>query len=141
MRRWLGNKATSFEGYNKGKKMHAEFIALLIQTRDQLDSIYSGELKNDVKLYQKELIFAELRKRYEVLKARWGDNRYDAWFGHNLNNARLATVGTYYDLVPAFQSILAEVEGDLGRFYSRVEQLSQLNKRERNKLLLAYSNQ
>jgi predicted aminopeptidase len=40
-------------------------------------------------------------------------------------------VATYYDLVPAFQQLLQENNGDLERFYKQVRSLSKLPKDER----------
>ena len=72
------------------------------------------------------------------LKASWGGfGGYDRWFGENLNNATLASVALYTDLVPAFQALLAREGGDLPRFYAVVKQLARLPKDERDARLHA----
>jgi len=48
-----------------------------------------------------------------------------------VNNARLNSVATYYDLVPAFERLLSACGGNLERFYQAVKGLSKLPKPER----------
>lgn len=141
VRRWLARNTTAgeFDKYLLDKKRHTEFITLLLQTREQLDAIYHGELGKEIKLHQKQLIFSELRKRYEKLKRKWQDNRYDNWFRHELNNARLVTVGTYHDYVPAFQLIMKQANGNLDRFYAKARELADMDRPERKKAMLSYT--
>ena len=49
-----------------------------------------------------------------------------------LNNARLASVATYYDCVPGFRRLLEEQDGDLPRFYAAVRELAQLPRAARH---------
>jgi predicted aminopeptidase len=44
-------------------------------------------------------------------------------------------VATYYTLVPAFEKLLTENDGNLEKFYAAVERLGKLDKAERRKLL------
>ena len=69
---------------------------------------------------------------YENLKERWnGYDGYDNWMKRGLNNARLSSMGTYYDLVPAFQVLLLQAGNDLQRFYGEVNKLGALPEKER----------
>jgi len=45
---------------------------------------------------------------------------YDQWISDGLNNAHLASVGTYFDCVPGFQRLLAANGGSLPAFYAAV---------------------
>jgi predicted aminopeptidase len=47
------------------------------------------------------------------------------------NNARLASLATYYDCVPGFQRVLAEEQHDLPRFYTAVRELAKLTREQR----------
>lgn len=140
VRRWLAERKASpgeFRHYEILKQRHADFISLLQKTRGQLDMLYQGELKKDIKLYQKTLIFSEMRRNYESLKKTWNDdNRYDNWFKSELNNARLVTVGTYHDYVPGFQAILKQHNNDLATFFKEAEELAELDAETRRKKLL-----
>ncbi|MGA9477766.1 MAG: aminopeptidase, partial [Desulfobacterales bacterium] len=62
---------------------------------------------------------------------------YDNWFDPPLNNAKLNSVGAYYDLVPAFTQLLASQDGSLGAFYAQCRILAKLPKSERNRRLLS----
>ena len=76
--------------------------------------------------------FEALRAEYAVLRQQWGGHDgYDAWFAQDLNNAHLASVGLYHQYVPAFQKMLADVQGDLPGFYRLVRTLSKLPAVER----------
>ena len=48
-----------------------------------------------------------------------------------LNNARLASMGTYYDLVPAFQELLRQVNYDMAAFYSEAKVIGALPDEDR----------
>ena len=56
---------------------------------------------------------------------------YDRWFGQEINNATLASVGIYTELVAAFEALLARNGGDLPLFYGEVKRLAALPKDDR----------
>jgi predicted aminopeptidase len=62
----------------------------------------------------------------------WGGYRgFDRWFAQDLNNAKLALVATYNELVPRFGRLLAELNGDMSAFHERVAQLAALDAQQR----------
>jgi predicted aminopeptidase len=70
--------------------------------------------------------FAQLRHRSEHYTP------YAPWFATRLNNAKLNSVATYYDLVPAFDRLLATHRGKLEPFYESVRELTRLSEEERH---------
>ena len=62
---------------------------------------------------------------------------YAGFFDDGLNNARLASIATYYDLVPAFEQLLRDQAGDLKRFYAAAQALGQQTPEERAAALAA----
>jgi predicted aminopeptidase len=52
-----------------------------------------------------------------------------------MNNAFLASVASYSELVPAFRALLAQKKGDLTAFYQAVKDLAKVEKAERDKRL------
>jgi predicted aminopeptidase len=58
-------------------------------------------------------------------------------FAHGVNNALLASVASYSELVPAFRALLAQKQGDLPVFYAAVRELSKLDGPEREARLAA----
>ncbi|MBE9515506.1 MAG: aminopeptidase [Proteobacteria bacterium] len=141
VRRWLeqANNLDGFKKYQLRKQRQAQFIRLVMGTRDELAALYSSDKPDAEKIKHKPLIFSSMRQRYAELKKQWNDNSYDGWFKRALNNARIATIGTYHDHVPAFQTMLAEAKGDMAVFYADVEKLSRHDKKQRDKILAAKS--
>jgi predicted aminopeptidase len=84
-------------------------------------------------------VFASLQAAYRRLRdERWGGFAgYDRFFAQDLNNAHLAAVGAYNDLVPAFEALLAREGGDLPRFYAAVRALGAEAKPQRDRQLAA----
>jgi predicted aminopeptidase len=94
--------------------------------------LYRRPLAEDEMRAAKRNLVAETGEHYTQLKNSGQlDGRFDGWMSRGLNNARLASVATYQDLVPGFQAILQECHGKLGCFYTEVAKLSKLPKPER----------
>src|SRR5205823_4848308 len=49
---------------------------------------------------------------------------YEEWIAAGLNNARLASVSTYFDCLPGFTRLLGESGNDLTRFYAAARELA-----------------
>ena len=95
--------------------------------REELKSLYTSGVAVDVMRSRKASVFAQL---VEALKAI--DQRYSVKSGivedleGQPNNARLASLATYYDCVPGFERILADNDHDLPRFYAAARELAKL---------------
>src|SRR5437763_13564492 len=57
---------------------------------------------------------------------------YEDCIAAGLNNARLASVSTYYGCLAGFRRVLAESGNGLARFYAAVRELSRLPRTERH---------
>jgi predicted aminopeptidase len=53
------------------------------------------------------------------------------------NNARLASLATYYECVPGFRRVLAEQQHDLPRFYAAVKELAKLPREDGTRSMCA----
>lgn len=150
LRRWLAQEDVRGDPaqkalYQHAQRMRADFQGLVLDTRQRLEALYASALTPDDKRREKALIFARLRHDYEALKAgSWqgfaGDDQRkspwdDRWFGQEINNATLASVGLYHQLVPAFEALLIRHNRDLPRFYAAVKQLAALPKEARREHL------
>ena len=111
--------------YQRRLVVRAQFLRLLNQTREQLQTLYQNAEADEYKAEQKQQLFLELRQSYEELKQQqWqGIGWYDGWFKQPVNNARLVAIGTYRDLVPAFTKLLAACGQDFERFYQAAPRL------------------
>ncbi|MDM8561112.1 aminopeptidase [Candidatus Parabeggiatoa sp. HSG14] len=137
--RWLTRYGTSHDiaEYQQSQQRQAEFIELVLTTRNHLQHIYQQNESPKQKQAAKILAFDTLRTHYTELKKRWnGYAGYDHWFSQDLNNAKLLSVVTYQDLVPAFQILLSQQDGDLLAFYKKIEQLGKLPIEQRHKILM-----
>jgi len=131
VRRWLarhGDEAGR-AAYATMRARRAEFVRLVLDYRARLEALYREPLTDEAKRAGKARLLGEMEADYRALKAqRWGGwGGYDRWFGQGVNNAQLASVATYEELVPAFRALLAREDGDMGRFYAEVRRLAQLD--------------
>lgn len=142
--RWLARPGQEQEREREriGRERRQAFTALLLRYRERLDRLYRSTIPDEDKRLDKLKLFAELRADYAALRTRWGgDDRYDRWMSTDLNNAKLAAVGTYHRYAAAFRTLLARRNGDLEKFYEDVRALAELSKDKRearlNQLLTA----
>jgi len=142
LRRWLIAEGDSARAdmlvaqASLDKQRRAEFVDLVQSIVPDLQSLYASHLDIEAMRTEKARLFDELRDRYEVLKKGWnGDDAYDGWFASDINNAKINTVGTYFNRVPAFDAILAETNHDLPAFYQRVKSLSEQPETQRRQTL------
>ncbi|HTO49457.1 MAG TPA: aminopeptidase [Burkholderiales bacterium] len=140
LRRWLEKNAAAAEreAYAASRARRAEFVRLVLRYRERAARLYGEPLSDDAKRAGKAKLFAELDADYRELKTNgWnGFAGYDRFFV-GLNNAHLASVATYEELVPAFHALLAREGGDLPKFYAAVKELARLDKPERDRALAA----
>ncbi|MET0680944.1 MAG: aminopeptidase, partial [Burkholderiales bacterium] len=140
VRRWLAKNATAAErdAYAASRARRDEFVRLVLGYRERAAKLYREPLADDAKRAGKAQLFAALGIDYGELKAKqWGGFAgYDRFFA-GVNNAHLASVATYEELVPAFRALLARENDDLPRFYAAVKELARLGKAERDRQLAA----
>jgi predicted aminopeptidase len=138
IRRWLvhNNATAEYEEYRMRRKRQTIFNMLVLNHRARLETLFDTDLSNTVKRAAKARIFDDLRAQFVLLKnSRAEFIRYERWFSKPLNNARLATVSVYTQLLPGFQSLLALQDGDMARFFDAVKDISKLPKEERTRIL------
>jgi len=135
MRRWLaqsGDKA-ALDRYLIDKARHTEFVELLLKFRARLETLYALPMPEEQRRADKARYYEVLRAEYAHLRTQWGEyDGYDGWFTPDLNNAHLASVGLYHQHVPAFQTLLTGVHGDLPEFYRLARRISRLPKEARS---------
>ncbi|HKS35641.1 MAG TPA: aminopeptidase [Verrucomicrobiae bacterium] len=160
VRRWLGARGhrAALEDYELDLRRKEQFVVLVSKARDELATLYAGlpavrtvvpakgaerlatrmdrggeSMDVEARRTAKRKIIDGLRRDYERLKAEWGGyDGYDGWFRLPINNAQVNDVDTYYAFVPAFQALLKQCDGDLGRFYKEVSDLAKTGKEERH---------
>ncbi len=134
VRRWLESQGApeKFAHYRAAEERRREFVALILRYRAMLEHVYRSDLGREEKLAAKARIFRDLRRDYQTLKRGWyGYTGYDHWFAHDLNNAKIVSIGTYHRYVGAFRTLLARKHDDLGAFYRAAQALARLPAAER----------
>jgi predicted aminopeptidase len=141
VRRWLARYGDEKQhaAFERTQRIRAGFVRLVRKYRGDLDALYKTPLAPDAMRARKEEILRALDQEYETIKRQdWGGFAgFDAWFARKPNNAQLASVAIYTQMVPAFQALLKREGGDLARFYAAVKELAALPKEERNARLFA----
>ena len=138
MRRWLAIRATpeqraAFEGQLERKTAVA---GLIRDYRKKFHSLYDAAGSSKDQRQAKAGLLDALRRDYGELKIAWGGHAgYDKFFAEDLNNAKLASLSLYSELVPAFEALLLLEDHDLPRFYRRVATLAALDKEARSSAL------
>jgi len=114
----------------------ADFRALAARARQALDAVYRSASSDADKRAAKAEVLARLRAEHAALKAGpWhGYAGYDGWF-ERANNASLAVLGAYDELVPAFERLFERSGGDFERFYAEVRRLAALPAAQRRAAL------
>ncbi len=119
-----------FVQYQTRRALSNAFTQFVLVWRDRIAAEYlrQREAPQDERLATKDALFAAMKAEYAA--SEWAGS-FDGFFA-DLNNARLLSIGAYYDQVPAFRQLLSEQAGDLVKFYEAVEHLAQLSSEARS---------
>jgi predicted aminopeptidase len=127
LRRWFQSR-NNFDEYRRYEALvrdRREMVALVAGFRDRLQQMYQSRLSDTVKRRQKAELFQELRQEFESRRGeRNALDAFSGWFKGPLNNAKLVSLATYHDYVPAFQQLLENKRNDLDRFYRQCRELA-----------------
>lgn len=136
LERWFSDRPEIRSAVLEDDRREAEFNALLKTYRGKLEQAFERDTDAATKRADKAQLLEELVDDYNILKASWGGyDAYDTWIKTDLNNAKIASIATYNDYVPAFRSILASVDYDLAKFYPIVEKLKSWTPEQRARCL------
>jgi predicted aminopeptidase len=114
------------------------FLSLTGEARSDLRALYQSARTSDTKRIMKHSRFTALRASYRLRSSDWPTPKaYSHFFDDQLNNARLAAVATYHELVPGFDALLSHANGNLVMFYQRARELSQRPREARHARLRA----
>ena len=134
MRRWLASHGDAGQraAFEAQRQRKAAFAGLMRDFRKKFHALYETDRSAADQRQAKADLFEALRQDYAGLKAGWGGYAgYDRFVAEDLNNAKLASLALYSELVPAFERLLEIEDRDLPRFYQRVVALSALGKEAR----------
>lgn len=139
VRLWLENArhAAALEKWNAKQRAREEFVALARETRARLKELYTKDMPADAMRRAKDSVIAGLQEEITALRQRWNAPKaFASWSNEPVNNARLNTVSTYHDLVPAFLGLLARCDHDFTAFHAAVKRIGKLPEEERPAALI-----
>lgn len=142
VRLWLESRHddAALRRWNAKHASREEFISLVKRTRAELKELYARDLTPAATRTAKQRVLDELQARLAALRARWNAPKaYASWSTKPVNNARLNTVSTYHDLVPAFLTLLERCDHDFPAFHAAVKKLGKLPKQERQSALTTFT--
>jgi len=128
VRRWLEaegqaeGRSGQLAAFRAAQARQREFASRVSETRERLAAVYRMDLPREAMLGQKRGELERLRAAYP--------NAIPA----DANNAFLASIAVYTELVPGFERLLAE-SGSLESFYRRVRELAATERSRRDPLL------
>jgi len=129
LERWLAHQhvAARMQAYREAQQREQELVSLLAATRTRLEQLYASGLPRNEMVLKKSEVFTQLTSDIRGLERRSGVKvpLYDEWIAQGLNNARLASVATYFECVPGFKRLLHEQGDDLPRFYAAARELAE----------------
>ena len=141
IRRWLrrGNDGEKIIAAEANILRQQQFVELVTDYRDRFGSLYKSDLLDEEKREGKAQLQEDLRQSYRDLKRDWnGYDGYDNWFSQSLNNAQLATVSSYNELVPYFNDLLIQSDNNLDLFFEKVRSVANLDRSDREERLQDY---
>ena len=124
--RWLRlNQPQQLSGYRMQLQWRAMFESLLDRGRAELSRIYASDLQASQMRQARDTVFRGMVESYqELLKTRGlQKGPYDYWFEKPINNARLAALASYRELMPFFNELLLECDDDFARFFAAAKTL------------------
>jgi len=132
--RWLTSRgrAEELQRHLARRERQAEGMRVVSRYREQLAALYGSDAVPEEMRRRKAEVFAALVAELNALDKRYGVKSALAdELAVEPNNARLASLATYYECVPGFRRVLAEQQHDLPRFYAAVKELAKLPREQR----------
>jgi predicted aminopeptidase len=136
LERWLAQQGATarMQAFRDEQERERALVSLLAASRARLEQLYAAPLPRDEMVVKKAEVFAQLTGDIRALERHQGVTYplYEEWIAAGLNNARLASVATYFECVPGFMRLLHEQDDDLPRFYAAARKLAEQPRSERH---------
>lgn len=131
IRQWHQHQGSvqAHDGMSTALEARKRFTDFVLMYRERFRQLYAAGHSDADELAQlKQQLFEQMRSDWMSTA---DAASYAGWFAGELNNARLATVGAYFDWVPAFEQLYENSGSNFARFYTAAEALSKLPAPER----------
>lgn len=134
VRRWFQQRGNpeEWQRFLEHQAQGEKFQNYLQKIHNQLETLYHQDLPTEQMRTEKHRLISRAIADFDELKSSGQlDHHFDQWMSRGLNNARLAGIATYRELIPGFQHLLQQCQGDFSCFYTQVKKLGKLSKTER----------
>jgi predicted aminopeptidase len=136
VRAWLRAKGDheALARYEARLRQASRLLGLLKETRAELKKLYAtrGAVGDENVRREKASMLDAVQERYLAVRQEGRPSGpHSKWLGEKLNNARLAAVATYHDLVPDFERLFREQGEDWEAFHRAVAAMKPLSAAER----------
>jgi predicted aminopeptidase len=139
VRQWLADvrRHRDLAAYETSLASQRQFVGFVLAFKRSLDALYTSTAlqPEQVRREQKQKMQREFARRLDALPGLRERKGMRKWFSEPVNNARLNTVSTYHQLVPAFEKIFNRCHGDFAAYFSEVRKLKSMTQPERRKFL------
>ncbi|MBI2993455.1 MAG: aminopeptidase [Gammaproteobacteria bacterium] len=137
VKQWLSSRpGVEAEKFHAEQAREEAFFKLIIAGKRELEGIYRSDIHAADKRALKLSMASELRNRYLQLSRGWeAPGAYLDWFANGINNARLAAVSTYRELVPDLLRRFTATGENLETFYALAENLKDCSAAARRRWL------
>lgn len=137
--RWFRQQGDSaqWQRFQQSQRQQNLFHNFLSSTRQQLKNLYQQDLPvASLRTAKQEIIGNALERYHRLRRSGQLDARFENWMQRGLNNARLSGIATYRKLLPGFQALLQQTEGNLELYFRRVRELAEWPIEQRHNHLL-----
>ncbi|MFT4650842.1 MAG: putative aminopeptidase [Flavobacteriales bacterium] len=138
---WLQSRQRSDEikQFRESNLYSQAIVALIEQTKAELDTLYETEKSTASKRQQKQIILDAAIEGHTTLARSYNKKGgYTRWFSSGLNNAKLAAVSAYNTHVLAFMNMMDAQQGNFESFFAYVGTIAELPKLQRDLCLDAW---
>jgi len=134
VRRWFQQRGNpeEWQKFLERQTQGKIFQNYLQKIHNQLETLYHQDLPTEQMRTEKHRLISRVIADFDELKSAGQlDHHFDQCMSRGLNNARLAGTATYRELIPGFQNLLQQCQGDFSCFYTQVKKLGKLSRTER----------
>jgi len=124
---WLTDldSIVTLEEFRADAARHDKTVSLIRDTRLALAGLYARAITQVDMRLQKKILLDELVEDYRRLRKKSLVSNWDGWFKKGLNNAKLASVGSYHDDMDFFAGLFEKADHDFEVFYLAAQALAE----------------
>jgi predicted aminopeptidase len=132
---WLraNHDEAQIERVTRRWRMSDRFVAYMLRWRDELQRLYAQPYNSVALRLLKSELFAEAERCYRENQALFGDQ--DWFFRRGVNNAGLAPLAAYNELMTGFAGLFEQAGESWPKFYEDVAALGRLDRDSRSREL------